>query len=76
MVAQVFPEHLAQQFVVTIGQDTGVRLADRARQLSLRSRVTLLFLMTGTLALRRELHHSSHVLVATARRNSRASSVQ
>ena len=50
MAAQVFPEHLAQQFVVTIGQDTGVRLADRARQLSLRSRVTLLFLMTGLVA--------------------------
>ena len=50
MVAQVFPERLAQQFVVTIGQDTGVRLADRARQLSLRSRVTLLFLMTGLVA--------------------------
>ncbi|MEY3823961.1 MAG: two-component histidine kinase MtrB, partial [Actinomycetota bacterium] len=33
-----------------IGQDTGVRLADRARQLSLRSRVTLLFLMTGLVA--------------------------
>jgi len=34
----------------SIGQDTEVRIADRVRHLSLRSRVTLLFLMTGLIA--------------------------
>lgn len=33
-----------------IGQDTEVRIAERLRHLSLRSRVTLLFLMTGLVA--------------------------
>ena len=42
--------HLAPHNGSPIGQDTRVRLTDRARHLSLRSRVTLLFLMTGLVA--------------------------
>ena len=41
---------LAQHKRSSIGQDTEVRIADRVRHLSLRSRVTLLFLMTGLIA--------------------------